>query len=395
MNKTSLILLVVSVAVLAACKSSPNKNDSPPPQVGSGRGVTCANPLPLGSRVALASFPSGKEMVAISGKVDEAVAEGAIGMVKSETGHHALAMNVGGKPVLIPDSSGALEMIGATFSPSLKLLVFARAKLTAAETFAGRVLHDVDAAMWSLEFRLLEAATGRVVASKSVARPGESILPFDIDVKGPASTASVLVQFDKRPIPGQRLRAERNPTPLSMQVFDLSLDKGILTVDEKARENVNESEYQFLTDGLIPTPHCPDAACGPILDNMGRTIECGTCFGNETCVNNLCQLTSKLPNGGKCTPRTQAELCGAGACGKRYDGCSGIIDCGGCSAQAGFVCGQDEPGKCGDANQTKPADVRASFAGLKVCGCFVDERNTNVEVGCDANEVCRDGVCAP
>ena len=82
---------------------------------------------------------------------------------------------------------------------------------------------------------------------------------------------------------------------------------------------------------------------------------------------------------------------GAGARGKRQDGCAGIVDCGGCPA--GQACGVDEPGTCGAADTLRPADVRAMFGGQPVCGCFLDDRNQTVGVSCDPGKACEGGLC--
>ncbi|MFO0675752.1 MAG: hypothetical protein U0169_04420 [Polyangiaceae bacterium] len=369
--------------------SNEGGGDGAPP-LDEGRGQSCQDPLSLASRVALREFlASDPPLLAMSGDPTETVPDGSVGLVRSGAYGHALALRVGAQSVVVPGSEGALDVVGGTFGGSgLHVLAFSKAQLTARARFGGKILHDVGASGWSLEIRVIDPA-GQIVASRSLPHATESVLPLAVEVKAAANTASLLVQLDERPVPGGRIRAQRDPSPVSMQVVDLVFASGTLTVDERPSERVTESDMQYLADDLIAAPTCPEEGCGPILDAHGRVVDCGGCVGDEVCAGNMCHAASALPNG--CIPKTSLELCGPGACGRHYDGCTAMVDCGGCAN--GFVCGQDEPGVCGDADTSRPEDVRAAFGGTKVCGCFTDEVGRTVEVACDAGEVCTAGVC--
>lgn len=375
-------LLGTLIAAPLACSKS---NEAAPAELTTGLGESCERPLPIAGTVALKPFPDGKDFLALSGAPDEAIVEGGVGLVRDGAHGHALAINVGGKPVTIPDSAGALDVHGAALpGTDLKLVVFSRTRLTARAAFGGKVLNDVDPSKWSLELRVLDA-TVKVVAARSLPFPNESVVPLDIKVKGPAGTAKLLLQVDRRPVPGLPVTSNDQ---VSMQIVDLRLTNDVLDVDQHPREAVTEREFRYLTDLLIPPPICPGNACGPIVDGHGREIQCGGCLPDEECNMHLCRpLTANK----KCTPKTHAELCGAGACGKKYDGCTAIVDCGGCSD--GKICGRDKPNTCADPTVVTPADVRATFGGTKVCGCFLAEYSKVVDVHCEPKESCKSGVC--
>jgi len=61
-----------------------------------------------------------------------------------------------------------------------------------------------------------------------------------------------------------------------------------------------------------------NATCGSIDDGCGGTLDCGSCSGFDSCVNNVCQ----------CTPKTCEEL--SASCGSIDDGCGTMLDCGSC-----------------------------------------------------------------
>lgn len=365
--------------------------------VPTGLGATCETPLPLAGRVAFRGFPEGRDVVALSGKPEETLQEGALALVREGADGHALAMMVDGKPVRIPDSVGAMLVIGATLPAApgaepTRILVFSRVGTKPVAAFAKQKLYEVDPATWSLELRVL-SVRGAVLASASLPHANESVSPYDIDVKGAPNTASLLVQFDKRAVPGQRIRAERNPSPLSMQILRLTFDGHALAIVEEAREPLDEDDLMDLARAHIPEPSPPPTSCGPILDVFGlkgELFQSGTCDDGSFCRNHECVAVDA--GASACVPKPRAELCGAGGCGKRYDGCEAIIECDACPA--GQVCGAETAGRCADPSLLTTADVRAVFGGAKVCGCFADGAKT-VSVACDPNEKCQDGVCVP
>lgn len=72
--------------------------------------------------------------------------------------------------------------------------------------------------------------------------------------------------------------------------------------------------------GCLQSLQCPSGyACGSYTDVAGHVIACGTCGAGSTCdgATHTCV----------CAPAT---TCPAGACGPQADGCGGTIDCGAC-----------------------------------------------------------------
>lgn len=397
MTKRMNIGVALATAALGAaiavggCKSESSKNEAS--VIPSDLGATCAAPLPLAGRVVQKTFPDGRDFVALSGNPDEAIAEGAIGLVREGTGH-ALAIQVGGGRTTIPDSTGALGVLGAKLpGTSLNVIVFARARLAPKARFASTHVSEVDGATWSLEVRLLDG--GKVIGTRSLPYPGEAITPIDIDTTGIAKTTSVLVQLDKRGVT-TRMPGDLRGDPLSMQIVEVSYESGVLDVTIEARESVTEDDFKRLIEGHVAGPLCAPHACGTLLDGLGREKSCGTCDGGRLCVSNVCKLAADVA-GGACVPARRDVACGASVgkgagCGKRYDGCGGVVDCGECSD--GLVCGADEPGLCGDPRAIRPSDVRALFA-MRVCGCFQGRDEVNLEIACGDKERCDRGVCVP
>jgi len=85
------------------------------------------------------------------------------------------------------------------------------------------------------------------------------------------------------------------------------------------------------------------ATCGQIPDLCQSLLNCGTCPDTKTCgTGNTCISTTPT-----CTPKTLAQVC-AGICGQQSDGCNGTVDCGGCPT--GQTCGGGGPSLCGSTN---------------------------------------------
>jgi len=110
-------------------------------------------------------------------------------------------------------------------------------------------------------------------------------------------------------------------------------------------------------------------------------------LGRRGLENNQCRDAAK----GECVPTPRDVLCPPGACGLRYDGCSGVVDCGGCAP--GLECGGGEhAGMCTDPFAVTPSDVRAML-GASVRGCFADERGNTIVVDCPAGQRCESSQC--
>ena len=389
-------LVAVGLVPIVGC----SRDKSPaaaPSELPTNLGASCDAPLPLAGRVAFSGFPEGRDVVAVSGVPNDKLEEGALALVRDGTHGHALAIMVDGNPVRIADSTGAMHVIGATLpgdpgAEPRRLLVFSRVTSKAAALFAKQKVYDVDPSTWSLELRVL-SQRGDLLASSSLPRPNESVSPYDIDVKGAPNTASLLVQLDKRSVPGRRIRGERNPSPLSMQILRLTFDGHALAAVEEEREPLDEEDMQELARAHIPEPAFPLTSCGPILDVFGLKgdyLQSATCEPGSFCRNHECVASDAGVTA--CVPKSRAEICGQGGCGKRYDGCNAIIDCDACPA--GLVCGAETTGRCSDPTLFTTLDVRTVFAGQKVCGCFTDGAKT-ATVTCEPNEKCQDSLCVP
>ncbi len=93
----------------------------------------------------------------------------------------------------------------------------------------------------------------------------------------------------------------------------------------------------------------------------------------------------------RCVPTPRAELCPPRSCGKRYDGCTTVVDCGNCTD--GLECGGgEEVGMCSDPFALPASDIRGIFGGA-VCGCFSDDRANTISVECEPGQKCEDQRC--
>lgn len=393
MQKRSILVAAVGVSALVlaasipiACGSSDTPSAAP---LDTTLGSSCENPLPLAETIALSPLPpTPNGLVALSGDPGELVEEGSVGLVANASGSQSLAVNVHGRPVPIPGSDGVLRALGAALvGTPHKLLVFSRTALTARSTFAGKIVYGVAADAWSLEIRVLDGEA-KVVASKSFPRPRLSVEPLGIEVVE-TGRANVLVKSDARGVLGNMSMPDEGPSPIAMQIFDLALVNGALEVVENESEPADREQFAALAGSFLPPPSCPVNSCGIVLDEAGQEIECGSCHQPNVCSGNVCVPPESFPTGA-CQPRSRGELCGGGACGKRYDGCSDVIDCGGCGG--GLVCGLEQPGVCGDPIVTLGAEAKAVF-GAATCGCFRNATGRTVSVECAAGQRCKEGTC--
>jgi hypothetical protein len=151
----------------------------------------------------------------------------------------------------------------------------------------------------------------------------------------------------------------------------------------------------------VPTVTCASSGrnCGPLTDDCGNILDCGTCQSPNTCggggTDGVCG----------CTVTTTCD----GRCGDVPDNCGTTIDCGGC--QAPHTCGGGGTlnecgctvtttcdGKCGDVvtncgttlscgNTCQPPNTCGGGGTPNVCGCTVTttcvDRCGNIPTNCD------------
>jgi hypothetical protein len=375
------------LALFVACRTDTAETGKNP---SAAMGSMCTNPIQVEGYLARKPFPSNTNLVPVTGSGP--VPEGGLAFVREGTSGHALAIVIGGQPQPIPGSSGAITVLGAKMpknpddsGPDVRVLVFSRATLTPGPLYAGSQLYKPS--NWFLEIRLF-AADGSMLGSQSIPYFNEAVKPVDIDTSGFAFTTSVLVQLDKRGVV-TRFPGDLAAEPASMQIVEVGFQTGALVVEPGFRESVAESDFQVLSAATVAPVVCPEDACGTLMNPVGDDTNCGACAVDAVCVRNVCQARSTVP-GGTCVPATYQQLCVDGACGRKYDGCGGIVTCGGCAP--GLACGATEAGKCGSATALRPVDVRGLFGG-KVCGCFASGTASTLDVGCDAGESCMGGLC--
>jgi hypothetical protein len=103
-------------------------------------------------------------------------------------------------------------------------------------------------------------------------------------------------------------------------------------------------------DVCIPAA-CPGQyECGVTTDGCGGTAPCGSCNGNDVCVNNLC-----------CSPKT-CNSPGVG-CNTTSDGCGGPLDC---DCVSPYVC--DATGSCCNPIQCADVCMAGPYNGPDGCG---------------------------
>lgn len=66
--------------------------------------------------------------------------------------------------------------------------------------------------------------------------------------------------------------------------------------------------------------------CGPIGDNCGGTVDCGTCANGKACVNSMCAASLDCDAG----PLTSCQVSGGRYCGTIGNRCGGTLECGNC-----------------------------------------------------------------
>ncbi len=105
-----------------------------------------------------------------------------------------------------------------------------------------------------------------------------------------------------------------------------------------------------------------DAQCGTITDGCGNALDCGSCEDGMTCgglAANQCGAGSSSDGNGAsgCSAQSCAEL--GAECGMLNDGCSSIVDCGGCDGEQ--TCGgSGTPFQCGVAGMSVQSDGLAT-----------------------------------
>lgn len=132
------------------------------------------------------------------------------------------------------------------------------------------------------------------------------------------------------------------------------------------------------------------ATCGQIPDLCQGLLNCGTCPDGKVCSSSNTCITS-TPT---CTPKTQAEVC-TGICGQQSDGCSGSVDCGGCPA--GETCGGGGASKCGSGSTCTPKSQSEICSYADACGYQSDGCSGSVNCGgCTWPKTCvgTKGVCS-
>jgi hypothetical protein len=395
LRKTALVGLVVTAVGtgigFVACGDSPTattpKGNGATPLDGGG---SCSNPLPIQGMLPAKSFPDGRDFVAISGDPSEEIPEGGFGALRADSNAWDLAMRVEGKPIRLPNSRHAIHILAEDFpGTESKLIAFSHTELKNRGTFAGKVLYEPNRSGWSLEIQLVDPS-GFVASKATIKKPGESVVPFDLAVSFGPKKAAILVQWDKRGITDTRTRGGEDSSTMLMQVLELTLNERTLDITEGPREVVTKDDVRNLMSEQIYVPKCSDepGTCGPVPAGDGSYKDCGACPSGQVCKANRCLAAD---DAGACVPATKESLCPALSCGKRYDGCLGVVDCGGCGP--GLECGGgEEVGKCADPFVLTASDVQAQF-GAAVCGCFADDKGKTIEVGCREGQRCENSVC--
>jgi hypothetical protein len=153
-----------------------------------------------------------------------------------------------------------------------------------------------------------------------------------------------------------------------------------------------------VSEGEPPTPPectpktsaqlCPrvNDACGVLPDGCGGVVNCGGCSADSYCDGSSCRPQ-------QCTPASCASL--GYNCGQHADGCGGIArdaqgneGCGECSGNQ--QCGLGGPGLCGTATCTPIPIATACPAGS--CGLVSDGCGGTLRCGeCTAGQVCGGG----
>jgi hypothetical protein len=84
---------------------------------------------------------------------------------------------------------------------------------------------------------------------------------------------------------------------------------------------------------------CAGVACGPVIDNCGKPVDCGGCAAPSTCGGG----TPGTPNVCGCTPDAIAVTCAAVQCGTVANNCGAPVACADTCA-APLTCGGGSPG---------------------------------------------------
>lgn len=390
MTKLAISILLGGAAIATGYVACGGSDSQPAPIAAAiDGGKSCANPLAITGLLAAKPFPAGKEIVHPSGDATIELPEGGIGAVRAAAGGWELAILVHGKPVRLPDSHMAAHIVADDFPGTpYKLVAFSHTAMKARGVFGGKDLYEVDRAAWALEIQLLDEA-GQVAARTTVKRTGEAIVPFDIDVAVGDRNAAILVQWDKRGYLDSRARGNETTATAMMEIIEITLAGGKLNVTEHEREALTRDDVHTLLADRFPAPKCSDVpdACGPIPAGRDLFSDCGDCPAGKVCDSNRCRDVAL----GACVPTSPAAACPKLSCGKRYDGCASLIDCGGCAG--GLECGGGEQvGVCSDPFDVSPSDVRGMF-GDAICGCFADDRGHTITVDCRAGQHCDDSLC--
>jgi hypothetical protein len=99
--------------------------------------------------------------------------------------------------------------------------------------------------------------------------------------------------------------------------------------------------------------------CGAIVDGCGKSLQCGTCSGSDTCGGGN---TANVCGTGTCTNLTTCAAEGKN-CGLISDGCNAVLECGDCGA--GTTCGGG--GVANVCGATSSTDAGGSDASTSVC----------------------------
>jgi hypothetical protein len=122
-----------------------------------------------------------------------------------------------------------------------------------------------------------------------------------------------------------------HPTQLApTQVASVSVAPIFKTAEGNEAVGEITSTYNIISGGVAPgaesgpicIPNClPEWQCGedPVCGQS-----CGTCPAGSSCINHVC-----VPPG-PCTPKPDAEICGAWVCGTKVNNCGEIVVCGTC-----------------------------------------------------------------
>ena len=153
---------------------------------------------------------------------------------------------------------------------------------------------------------------------------------------------------------------------------EYELDAGTHTMRVQFLGSMNLNWIEFTQLTCMPTTcTAAGAECDTIPDNCGGTLDCGSCGGGDSCIENMCV----------CTPTT-CEIAVA-ECGYVDDACGGSLFCGNCGVGE----------QCNGSNVCECAPTSCDAAGAD-CGTMDDGCGTVLNCGsCGGGDACIGNIC--